>query len=571
MGEVRFQEIIQDSSSSYEKETTPYVTTPTMKRRVQSQRISREERPNVIPYGRAEDERYSSDEEETSYTVVEPEEDPEEVVRIHSSPDIYEFDVDRQQRRSLSHLEREKLPETDYEVEESISKGTAVEAEAIIATSSKKSIDPTVDAQKLVKKFTEKSEDEIRIPDISIEISKSGLEEKLVDISAETATVEINAPDQTEPSLDSTEEKAFESQLVDIIDQEESGYDSVKAQNEVSQVELISSEETLKIDSDQAQEVSITDSSNAAEITISADSLQPESKTDLEKSVSEAATSSGLGESERVTDRDEIENGATVETQDEFAESDSKPRVLFHIESEEDLQSDIECDLPVPVLDSSSSTEEFVEKVKQDLKATLEREQLILEEKLSAMKSRIFDDMSDESLTKTKELVDERLRKISDNRCQKEAEVEVVAPIKEKSPARSDTVDEIKIGRFHVTPALVEDIELTEEKEKIIADRLRSEHKDEETKEELEKELPEKLTEADFEEVMKELKMEGLKADMYLQLEDDEKEEKKEKTLKRVERRFERMASETLEKEKEDDNGELDKQINLINFYKTSL
>ena len=238
--------------------------------------------------------------------------------------------------------------------------------------------------------------------------------------------------------------------------------------------------------------------------------------------------------------------------------------MIFHIESEEDLQSDIESDhVPIPI-DSSSSTEEFIEKVKQDLKTTLEREQLILEEKLS-MRSRIFDDLSDESLTKTKELVDERLRKISESKTPKEqpeqpeqpGEEPVIMTKKEKSPARSDTVEEVKIGRFHVTPALVEDA-LDEDKEKLIADRLKTEHKDDEVPEEVEKELPEKLTEEDFEEVIRELKMEGLKTDMYLEKDPDpEKEEKKEKTLRRVERRFERMASETLEKDKEEEDGEL--------------
>lgn len=241
----------------------------------------------------------------------------------------------------------------------------------------------------------------------------------------------------------------------------------------------------------------------------------------------------------------------------EQSESDGKHRVIFHIESEEDLQSDIESDqVPVPI-DSSSSTEEFIEKVKQDLKTTLEREQLILEEKL-AQRSRIFDDLSDESLSKTKELVDERLRKISESKTPKEVEEPIVMTKKEKSPVKSEPVEEITIGRFHVTPAQVTDPLLDEDKEKLIADRLKTDHQDDETKEEVEKELPEKLTEEDFEEVIRELKMEGLQTDVYLE-KDPDKEEKKEKTLRRVERRFERMASETLEKDKEEENGELRK------------
>lgn len=263
---------------------------------------------------------------------------------------------------------------------------------------------------------------------------------------------------------------------------------------------------------------------------------------------------SDLTETEQDLVRKEV---LEVKEQDESekSETDAKPRVIFHIESEEDLQSDIESDqIPIPI-DSSSSTEEFIEKVKQDLKTTLEREQLILEEKLS-MRSRIFDDLSDESLLKTKELVDERLRKISESKTPKEPEEPVIMTKKEKSPVRTEQVEEITIGRFHVTPAQVEDP--LDEKEKLIAERLKTEFKAEESPEGIEKELPEKLTEEDLEEVIRELKMEGLKTDIYLE-KDEDKEEKKERTLKRVERRFERMASETLDKEKEEENGEFRK------------
>lgn len=222
-------------------------------------------------------------------------------------------------------------------------------------------------------------------------------------------------------------------------------------------------------------------------------------------------------------------------------ESESKRKVIFRIDSEdEDGESDW-----LPKSDISSPTHEFGDKMKEEIKATFEREQKKLEQRLSSIKGGIFD-ISRESLTRTKELVDERLRKISEIKPPKEIEE---ALGQERKP--KEGVEEIKIGRFHVTPALVEQV-VSKKKQDEIAEKLRLARKESLAHEEIEKELSEKLTEADFEEVIRQLNMEGLKTNVYFQPSDKEKEDKKEKTLKRVERRFERMASEVLDNEKEE-------------------
>lgn len=240
-------------------------------------------------------------------------------------------------------------------------------------------------------------------------------------------------------------------------------------------------------------------------------------------------------------------------------ESPSKPRVIFRIESEDEGMSDADTDCPSRS-EVYSPTNEFGEKIKKELKASFEKEQKKLEQRLNAMKGGIFD-ISRESLSRTKELVDERLRKISEIKPPKELDESVPTRPEKKKKSRGE---EIKIGRFHITPALIDQVATREAElaEKIKTFRKINDDGDDETRrkgeEEMEKELSEKLTEADFEEVIRELKLEGLKTDVFFLPEDKEKKDKKEKTLKRVERRFERMASETLEKEKEEsDSGEL--------------
>lgn len=171
--------------------------------------------------------------------------------------------------------------------------------------------------------------------------------------------------------------------------------------------------------------------------------------------------------------------------------SPERPRAMFHIESDDEAQIDLESRH-----DSESSVEEFIEKVKREISENLD----------DVGRVGIFHDLSNDSLLKTKELVDERLRKISDT---KPPEPEV-----EETP--------VQIGRFQIVPAPEP---ITE---------------------------PEKLTEADVEEVIRELKLEGLEPGVYLVPDDQDKLEKRDKTLKRVERRFERMASETLEADKKE-------------------
>lgn len=275
------------------------------------------------------------------------------------------------------------------------------------------------------------------------------------------------------------------------------------------------------------------------------DALEKSSNESEKVGLSEPPTNALSAEfaDETVTEESKDVVGKDLESPD----SDSQPRVIFRIESEDELMSDAENDW-LPSSNVSSPTHEFGEKIKKELKATFEKEQKKLEQRLASMKSGIFD-ISRESLSRTKELVDERLRKISEIKPPK------IIDDFSKSETKTDIVDEIKIGRFHITPALVDEVVA---KEAEISERLKATRKEDEEKEEIEKELPEKLTEADFEEVIRELQLEGLKTEVFFQPEDKEKEEKKERTLKRVERRFERMASETLEKEKEEeDSGEL--------------
>lgn len=241
-----------------------------------------------------------------------------------------------------------------------------------------------------------------------------------------------------------------------------------------------------------------------------------------------------------LSDDDEIHD--TVAKEIGSPDSDSKRRVIFRIESEDEFTSDAETEFPSRS-EVYSPTGEFGEEIKNELKAAFEKEQQKLDQRLASLKSGIFD-ISRESLSRTKELVDERLRKISEVKPPKESDT---APPKHKLEKRSES--EIKIGRFHITPTLVQEVLDNEEE---IRDRLKTSRKEDEEHEEVEKELSEKLTEADFDEVIRELKLEGLKTEVFYQPEDKENSEKKEKTLKRVERRFERMASETLEKEKEE-------------------
>lgn len=221
-------------------------------------------------------------------------------------------------------------------------------------------------------------------------------------------------------------------------------------------------------------------------------------------------------------------------------ETSAKPRVIFYVESEEDGQSDWDSDVQNTI---DRNSELFLEKVREDLIKSLQREQFIIDDRLTGMRSGVFDDLSDESLLRTKELVDERLRKISETKSIDETMLK-----KDKSPAR--TVEQFKIGRFHVTTSL--DTPLDEEAEKKIADKLKVDREGEEIREEVERELPEKLSDEGFAEVMKEI---GKKS-MQLPLDEKGKSERKERTLRRVERRYERMASETLEREKEEENGE---------------
>lgn len=183
--------------------------------------------------------------------------------------------------------------------------------------------------------------------------------------------------------------------------------------------------------------------------------------------------------------------------------SPDRPRALFHIESDDEAQLEIDLEARQPE-DSESSVEEFIEKVKREITEKLD----------DVDRMGIFHDLSNDSLLKTKELVDERLRKISD--------IKPPEPEVEEAP--------VQIGRFQVVAAPEPIVE------------------------------QEKLTEADVEDVIRELKLEGLEPGVYLLPEDLDKQEKRDKTLKRVERRFERMASETLEADKKE--GDTDGESN---------
>lgn len=623
------KELVEDRENASEvEESRPYqVTTPTSTRRVQSQRMSREERPNLVPVHTSERENYSSDEDEPQYIVEEPKDDDDERARIHSSPDIFGSDSFRKSERKINVVREESqvrgkiLEETEHVKDEKVMSSSHKDKTISVSETShlpiqelenlqtltreetlssfKKDLDDVKNKQYVSKEealkdtsamkeqveketaamqeFPKTSSNEIASTVNEVTEKEKCFIQDTIQMTEETAkkeefpmsiSKETGVIVQQDPISQSSEQK---SNIILQSDQESSGdlkgIDTRTLKTEGSPTiasdiskEAIEISTVLNLEASPSGKSTLTDTGimvqkqsckvetpgnetdekmivqekeligeefrtaqtkegkgasveakEESKQTISTEKEKSADITDIFKSSLEQSKEISLqnqGQENNELSKEEVEKKSSdvLEPLPNLPQSPEKPRALFHIESDDDIQLDIDLEAR-QAEDSESSVEEFIEKVKRDIQDTLEREE--------SGRMGIFHDLSDDSLSKTKELVDERLRKISDP---KPPEPEV-----EETP--------VQIGRFHVVPA----------PEPIV-----------------EKEIPEKLTEADFEEVLRELKMEGLQPGVYLMPEEKEKEEKKEKTLKRVERRFERMASETLEADKRegDDIGE---------------